>query len=180
MCRGWRRNTKRGDHSSRSRITSGLQQPTRGSEARLLRATSCGPGRPSPPIWPCSTRGFPCPGCCHPGGGLLPHLFTLTQCARPKEAGPWCYRRPAAEVQAHRRFIFCGTFRSRESTAAHHRRKTQPPGVTRRVAQCPSMLADANRKGFGVRTFLPPRPFDRDRRSPGSSATSIISRISRE
>ena len=37
------------------------------------------PGRLSPPIWPCTTRGFPCLGCCHPSGGLLPHLFTLTK-----------------------------------------------------------------------------------------------------
>src|SRR6266436_7591827 len=37
------------------------------------------PGRLSPPIWPCTTRGFPCPRCCHRSGGLLPHLFTLAQ-----------------------------------------------------------------------------------------------------
>jgi hypothetical protein len=37
------------------------------------------PGRLSPPIWPCTTRGFPCPRCHHRSGGLLPHLFTLTK-----------------------------------------------------------------------------------------------------
>src|SRR6266446_9611753 len=37
------------------------------------------PGRLSPPIWPCTTRGFPCPRCCHRSGGLLPHLFTLAK-----------------------------------------------------------------------------------------------------
>src|SRR5277367_2573520 len=58
-----------------------------------------GPGQPSPPIWPCSTRGFPCPECRHPGGGLLPHLFTLAKCARPKEASPRFCRGPAAEVR---------------------------------------------------------------------------------
>jgi hypothetical protein len=36
------------------------------------------PGRLSPPIWPCTTRGFPCLACCQTSGGLLPHLFTLT------------------------------------------------------------------------------------------------------
>jgi hypothetical protein len=36
------------------------------------------PGRLSPPIWPCTTRGFPCLVCYHTSGGLLPHLFTLT------------------------------------------------------------------------------------------------------
>src|SRR5712692_8663974 len=37
------------------------------------------PGRLSPPIWPCTTRGFPCPRCYHRSGGLLPHLFTLAK-----------------------------------------------------------------------------------------------------
>ena len=78
--------TQRGDHSSRSRIASGLKQPTRGSQLPALRRETFGPGRPSPPIWPCSTRGFPCPECCHSGGGLLPHLFTLT-CALSTQTG---------------------------------------------------------------------------------------------
>jgi len=38
-----------------------------------------GLGQPSPPIWPCTARGLPCPRCRHRGGGLLPHLFTLTE-----------------------------------------------------------------------------------------------------
>src|SRR5206468_7186708 len=37
------------------------------------------PGRLSPPIWPCTTRGFPCLPCRHGSGGLLPHLFTLAK-----------------------------------------------------------------------------------------------------
>src|SRR5258706_10926927 len=36
------------------------------------------PGRLSPPIWPCTTRGFPCLVCCQTSGGLLLHRFTLT------------------------------------------------------------------------------------------------------
>ena len=36
------------------------------------------PGRLSPPIWPCTTRGFPCLVCCQTSGRLLPHRFTLT------------------------------------------------------------------------------------------------------
>src|SRR4029079_6683147 len=47
-----------------------------------------------PPIWSCSVWGFPCPGCHHPGGALLPHHFTLACTGCP----------------AHRRCIFCGTF----------------------------------------------------------------------
>jgi len=39
--------------------------------ARAVRAA------PSPPIWPCSRWGLPCPPCRHEGGALLPHRFTL-------------------------------------------------------------------------------------------------------
>src|SRR5229473_2523174 len=45
------------------------------------------PGRLSPPIWPCTTRGFPCPRCHHRSGGLLPHLFTLAKRREHVEAG---------------------------------------------------------------------------------------------
>ena len=71
-----------------------------GRSVHSCERNAYGLGQPSPPIWPCSTRGFPCPGCRHPGGGLLPHLFTLAKCARPKQAGLWFFRKPAAEVQA--------------------------------------------------------------------------------
>jgi len=37
------------------------------------------PGRLSPPIWPCTTRGFPGSRYCYRDGGLLPHLFTLAK-----------------------------------------------------------------------------------------------------
>src|SRR5437016_941471 len=37
------------------------------------------PGRLSPPIWPCTARGFPCLRRHHRSGGLLPHLFTLAK-----------------------------------------------------------------------------------------------------
>jgi hypothetical protein len=78
---GRNRPTRRGDHSSRPQIAPGLEQPTRGCQT----ACPCGrdvngPGQPFPPIWPCFARGLPCPRCCHRGGGLLPHLFTLTKC----------------------------------------------------------------------------------------------------
>ena len=129
------RPARRSDHSSRSRIAPGLKQPTRGLPPALEECITprpasrdsgqaYGPGQPSPPIWPCSTRGFPCPGCCHPSGGLLPHLFTLAKCARPFGASPRYYLGPAAEVQAHRRSIFCGTIRSRESCRRERSWKT--------------------------------------------------------
>jgi len=43
-----------------------------------LRTVLSEPGQLCPPIWSCTSRGLPCPRCCHRGGGLLPHLFTLT------------------------------------------------------------------------------------------------------
>ncbi len=49
--------------------------------------TSSAGRRPS--AWPCSGWSLPCPECYHPGGALLPHLFTLTY--------------------GNRRYIFCGT-----------------------------------------------------------------------
>src|SRR5712692_1209787 len=51
----------------------------RPQSGRLHERLLIEPGRLSPPIWPCTTRGFPCPRCCHQGGGLLPHLFTLAK-----------------------------------------------------------------------------------------------------
>ena len=147
-----------------------------------------GPGQPSPPIWPCSTRGFPCLRHCCRSGGLLRHLFTLTRCARPEEASPRYYLGPAAEAFAHRRSIFCGTFRSRSAKRAFARFAAQPPGVTRRVAQ-PQPVAEPrslnpvgaqhavpfSNQAFGVRTFLPPplarlRELRANRRSPDSPA----------
>src|SRR2546426_8057102 len=80
-----------------------------GSELALASPLS-EPGRLSPPIWPCTTRGFPCPRCCHRGGGLLPHLFTLT-C----RVG-FGRRLAGFPVRCHRaslcrRSILCGTIR---------------------------------------------------------------------
>src|SRR5260370_14871827 len=81
----------RGDHSSSPGIATGIQQPTRGFSIDDGLPSYCRqapprkelsliePGRLSPPIWPCTTRGFPCPRCYHRSGGLLPHLFTLAK-----------------------------------------------------------------------------------------------------
>jgi hypothetical protein len=53
------------------------------------------PGRLSPPIWPCTTRGFPCLRCCHRSGGLLPHLFTLAKLSERFEDVPQVFLRDA-------------------------------------------------------------------------------------
>jgi hypothetical protein len=47
------------------------------------------------PIWPCTGRGLPCPRDRSRGGGLLPHLFTLTRFLRSG------------------RSVFCGAIRRR-------------------------------------------------------------------
>jgi len=72
--------------------------------------TSNGPGRPSPPIWPCTARGLPCRGHRCPRGRLLPCRFTLTKWHALKRsarglASGW------SSIRAHRRSIFCGTIR---------------------------------------------------------------------
>src|SRR5256885_8532740 len=70
------------------------------------------PGRLSPPIWPCTTRGFPCLRCRHRSGGLLPHLFTLAKRCELIEDVPQVYLKDAT-VLLRRRYILCGTFRER-------------------------------------------------------------------
>ncbi len=61
------------DHSSRMRVATHLQQPTRGP---------CGPQvwtKPLAPLfWSCSGWGLPCHYCYQQRGVLLPHHFTLT------------------------------------------------------------------------------------------------------
>ena len=76
----------KGSHSSGTRVTARLEQPTR---------IQCGPHHRIP-IWSCSGWGLPCRSCYHQRGALLPHLFTLTNLT-PKGFS-W-------------RSIFCGTFR---------------------------------------------------------------------
>ena len=67
-------------HSSRTAVTGRLQQPTRKlGRAALSRASRLSsPVRVSPPVWPCSGCGLPRRDRYRPRGGLLPHLFTLT------------------------------------------------------------------------------------------------------
>ena len=55
-------------HSSRPFITEWLKQPTRKLSEPPHRL----------PIWSCSEWGLPCQACHQDCGGLLPHLFTLT------------------------------------------------------------------------------------------------------
>ena len=116
-----------------------------------------GPGQPSPPIWPCSTRGLPCRRCYHLRGGLLPHRFTLTLRSQPMKGEPevFCLQ-PATEALLHRRSILCGTFRSRSRTAG--------PTPWRYQARCPAESGLSS----------PIRPQGLSERSPDLPANPII------
>jgi hypothetical protein len=142
-----------------------------------LRRREFGPGQPSPPIWPCSTRGFPCPGCRHPGGGLLPHLFTLAKCARPEEAGSRGYRGPAAEVQATPAVYFLWHYPWPRAPTSLRLLVAQPPGVTRRVALLPPSRVKSTRGSRQLESGLSSRPPLRlaAQRSPDSPAGISIS-----
>jgi len=64
-----------------SSVWDGRRRPPRAAYPRLslcLRSGLFGVGHTSPPIWPCSDWGLPCPLAYARGGGLLPHRFTLT------------------------------------------------------------------------------------------------------
>jgi len=110
------------------------------------------PGRLSPPIWPCTTRGLPCRPDCSGRGGLLPHRFTLTRRYHlPQPACAGCF-------QAFRRFSF-GRPPKRIAPAVYflwhcpwpkprlacaHCAKSRSPGVTRRVALWSEALCNEN------------------------------------
>ena len=78
-------------HLSRPAVARRLMRPTRGSD---------GPGRASPPIWPCSDWGLPCHDCCQSRGGLLPHRFTLT-----RRGGRSVLCGPVRRLAAPRRYL---------------------------------------------------------------------------
>jgi hypothetical protein len=73
------------------------------------------PGQLSPPIWPCTTRGFPCPRCHHRGGGLLPHLFTLAKRREHFVGVSQVSLCDATALHSAGGLILCGTFRSASS-----------------------------------------------------------------
>ena len=146
-----------------------------------LRIALGEPGRLSPPIWPCTTRGFPCLRCCHRSGGLLPHLFTLAKRNKHCEGVSQVYLRDATEL-LRRRSIFCGTFRELLNQYEASLASTEP--LPRRyLARCPFAL-QAHKAPEGSLVTGPCEPTTMvsglssrlaalrqpDRRSPGSPA----------
>jgi hypothetical protein len=131
--------TRRGNHSSRSGIAPGLEQPTRGSRRAAL-ASHAPTGRASPPLlFGLAPRGvFHAPVITDGSVGSYPTFSPLPNALGPRRrVSGFAENLPQRRVH-HRRCIFCGTVRGRVprrglSSATSHR--DQPPGVTRRVAQ---------------------------------------------
>ena len=123
------------------------------------------PGRLSPPIWPCTTRGFPCPRCCHRSGGLLPHLFTLAK--RCEHVGAGRQARPLFEDvsqvslrDATALHLAGGLFSVALSVASPF--PVRPPGVTRRVALSRVPLIPKDKRASGRCPDFPPAQPSRD------------------
>jgi hypothetical protein len=113
----------------------------RGSALTCASALS-EPGRLSPPIWPCTTRGFPCLRCCHRSGGLLPHLFTLAKLSERFEDVSQVFLRDAT-VLLSAGGIFSVALSVNGGTGFSpyfpllHRLKSVPPPPWRYQARCP-------------------------------------------
>jgi hypothetical protein len=189
----------RGDHSSSPGIATGIQRPTRGFsiyDGLRLRGRSAfifherslsEPGRLSPPIWPCTTRGFPCPRCCHRSGRLLPHLFTLAKrCGHFEDVSQVSLCDATALHSAGGLFSVALSVAPRVAQALAGAPHCAP---WRYQARCPVKSSAPHKVKSvpqdGVRTFLPPQPCSdgftppllrRDQRSPGPPATYIIHR----
>jgi hypothetical protein len=123
----------------------------RGSALTCASALS-EPGRLSPPIWPCTTRGFPCLRCCHRSGGLLPHLFTLAKLSERFEDVSQVFLRDATvllsaggifsvalSVNGGTGFSLYSSFAARLTSRKRRctRLKPVPPPPWRYQARCP-------------------------------------------
>ena len=150
------------------------------------------PGRLSPPIWPCTTRGFPCSRYCYRDGGLLPHLFTLakrtsfskTSRRFPYAMPPCCcaggiFSVALSVTEPHRAELNSTppiqVFNLSEKLHFAAEPAWPSPGVTRRVAHplraCTQSISSADAEWC---PDFPPAPIARSQRSPGPSANFII------
>jgi hypothetical protein len=175
--------TRCSDHSSRSRIAPGLKQPTRGSSQRLLAKLLHRAGPALPSYLALLHAGFSVPRM------LPPRRWALTPPFHPYQADGRLRRlvrfpfEPPQRRVSHRRFIFCGTFRSRALSSAT---------PWRYQARCPNSrhCRKFALRRFRRRAFLSHSPFGgnlesglssraallraQHRRSPDSPADSII------
>ena len=145
---------RRDDHSSRSRIAPGLQQPTQGSQ-QLALSSLLHTGWASPPLlFGLAPRGvFRAPDVAIRAVGSYPTFSPLPNALRRNRQGcgfPQACRRGDSITGG---LIFCGTFRSRISPA----RSRWPRNATpwRYQARRPVVPHSCELRTIGVRTFLP-------------------------
>ncbi len=145
----------RDDHSSRFRIAPELQQPTRGSERRAF-SSATHTGRASPPLlFGLAPRGvFRAPDVATRAVGSYPTFSPLPNDTDRKWRAFGFASGLPPRCKHHRRFIFCGTFRSRDF--AFRLRETRDAAPWRYQARCPAVADSCELTTTGVRTFLPP------------------------
>jgi len=145
---------RRDDHSSRSRIAPGLEQPTR--ESQQVAPSSClHTGWASPPLlFGLAPRGvFRAPDVATRAVGSYPTFSPLPNGLRRNRQGcgfPQACRRGDSITGG---LIFCGTFRSRVLFACL--RKLQNATPWRYQARRPVVRHSCELRTMGVRTFLP-------------------------
>ena len=151
----------RDDHSSRSRIAPGLEQPTRGSQ-QFAPSSALHTGWASPPLlFGLAPRGvFRAPDVAIQAVGSYPTFSPLPNALRRNRQGcgfPQACRRGAIVTGG---LIFCGTFRSRVLFACSRKLRNATPW--RYQARRPVVPHSCELRTMGVRTFLPCVPLARN------------------
>jgi hypothetical protein len=156
ICTKMPQRTQRGDHSSRSRIAPGLKQPTRGSQ-RPTPSSETHTGWASPPLlFGLAPRGvFRAPDVATRAVGSYPTFSPLPNALDRNRRAPGFSESLPPRCKHHRRFIFCGTFRSHVSTTRFRALRDATPW--RYQARCPAVAGSFEFTTAGVRTFLPLR-----------------------
>jgi hypothetical protein len=146
--------TRRGDHSSRSRIALGLKQPTRGSQGLAL-SSGAHTGWASPPLlFGLAPRGvFRAPDVTIQAVGSYPTFSPLPKCARPRQGELRFSGAPLSRNKRLWRYIFCGTIRRRVLKVCFRPPLSATPW--RYQARCPFVAGSCEFATNGVRTFLP-------------------------
>ena len=150
----WR--TRRGDHSSRSRIALGLKQPTRGSQGFAL-SSGAHTGWASPPLlFGLAPRGvFRAPDVTIRAVGSYPTFSPLPKCARPRQGELRSSGAPLSRNKRHWRYIFCGTIRSRVLKVCFRPPLSATPW--RYQARCPFVVGSSEFRNEWSPDFPPVR-----------------------
>ena len=141
----------------------------RGASLRRTIRVRAGPALPS--YLALLHAGFAMPRTLPPGRWALTPPFHPYQMRSIETGMPLVLPRACRRDRAHRRYILCGTFRSRRRRALSRVAKTTPWCYQARRPTLPDLAAEE----LGVRTFLPSfRLRKTNRRSPDPSANPII------